>query len=275
MSHLFFLHERVSLSTTASCHLAGFLLALQSTPPLLISHFCSKARRVHYIHRRVLRWCKGIMIFARSCCITSVCLVWCTYVLCTYVYVFVFLNFTCTWQENLSPLHASDFCIFWTSGLIFAKSFCSLHTATYFTPPNFLLKLKTPRSTTTFHQRPAPFLCFRFTIRFDTSSLPPPLKLDQPFQYQSSTYLPHHLCIHPLCSYNTWLLQKLCLLHDEDNNTGTLEDGCTGDLRLGQVIVKRWDDPFLHAQCAKKQWREKVGAVRVAYSLLDARIHLI
>ena len=32
----FFLHERVSLSTTASCHLAGFLLAVQSTPPLSI-----------------------------------------------------------------------------------------------------------------------------------------------------------------------------------------------------------------------------------------------
>ena len=41
--------------------------------------------------------------------------------------------------------------------------------------------------------------------------------------------------------------------HDEDNKTDTLEDGCTGDLRLGQAIVKQWDDPFLHAQCAKKQ----------------------
>ena len=79
------------------------------------------------------------------------------------------------------------------------------------------------------------YICFRFTICFDTSSLPPPLKLGQPFQYQSPTYLPHHYC-----SYNTWLLQKICLLHNEDNNTGTLEDGCTGDFRLGQVIVKQW-----------------------------------
>ena len=71
----FVLQERVSISTTAPCHLAGFLLAFQSTPPLLMFHFCSKARRVHYIHRRVLRWCKGIIIFARSCCIASVCLV--------------------------------------------------------------------------------------------------------------------------------------------------------------------------------------------------------
>ena len=94
-SHLFFLHERVSLSTTASCHLAGFIFwHFNRRHPFWYFLFARRRGRVHYIPRRVLRWCKRILVFARSCCITSVCLVW-----CTYVYVSVFLNFTCTWHK--------------------------------------------------------------------------------------------------------------------------------------------------------------------------------
>ena len=85
-SHLFFLHERVSLSTTNSCHLAGFLLAFQSTPPLLIFHCCSKARRVRYIHRRVLRC--GVRAWWYL--LARVALLPCVLVWHTYVYVSFF-----------------------------------------------------------------------------------------------------------------------------------------------------------------------------------------
>lgn len=57
-----------------------------------------------------------------------------------------------------------------------------------------------------------------------------------------------------------YVSQKLCLLNDDDTNTDDLGEGCTGDLQAGQLIVKQWEDPFLHAQCAKRQRREKVGA---------------
>ena len=49
-------------------------------------------------------------------------------------------------------------------------------------------------------------------------------------------------------------------LNDEETNSDDITIGYTGDLRLGQLIVKEGDDPFLHGHCAKRQWHEKVCA---------------
>lgn len=53
--------------------------------------------------------------------------------------------------------------------------------------------------------------------------------------------------------------QKLCLLNNKKTNKKDVKQGCTGDLRAGQLIVKEWEDPFLHGLCAQRLWREKVG----------------
>ena len=76
---------------------------------------------MHYIHRRVLRWCKGMMILLARVALPPC--VWYDVRTCMYLF---FSTLPARYRKlDLSSLHASDVCIFLTSGLIFAKETCT------------------------------------------------------------------------------------------------------------------------------------------------------